>query len=52
VSCHLTATVIGLIGSSPGPGHRLYAIVSIGGRAEERSGGGDGGKQGLQQGFP
>jgi hypothetical protein len=48
-----TATVIGSIGSTPGPGHRLYAMVSVGGQAEKgRSGGGDGGKQGLQQGFP
>jgi hypothetical protein len=31
--CHAssTATMIGLISSSPGPGHRLYAIVSVGG---------------------
>jgi hypothetical protein len=45
--------MIGSISSSPRPGNRLYAVVSVGGRAEEEwSGGGDGGKQGLRQGSP
>jgi hypothetical protein len=43
VAVHLmrTATVIGSIGSGPGPGHRLYASVSAGVWPVE-DGGGDG----------